>query len=120
MSTTADFIIGDWLMRAGDRLPMLGLALEDDGGTPLDLTDARATLMLRHQDGLDALTIAHPGLDVRDGWLLLPALVYDAPNGVVLYDWPAAETESLRIGVLELMVEVVWPATGEKVTVPTA
>jgi hypothetical protein len=119
MTVTADFIIGEWLLRAGDRLPILGLALESDTGEPLDLTDARATLMLRHQDGLDALTIEHPGLEIRDGWLMLPAFIYDAPNGVVVYDWPSDETESLRVGVLELMVEVLWPATNERVIVPS-
>ena len=118
-SIRADFILGEWVMRTGDRLPLLGLVLESDAGKPLNLTGASCTLLLRHQDGGDALTVPHPGIPTRNGWLVLPAFVYDPPNGVVVYDWPQAETSSLRVGVLEMMVEAVL-ANGDLVTVPTA
>jgi hypothetical protein len=114
-----DFILGDWSMRRGDRLPMIGLALESDTGVPLDLTGAVCTLMLRHQDGGSVLSITTDIFETRNGWLMLPAFVYDAPNGVVVYDWPQFETESLRVGVMFMQVEVTWAATGEKIVVPT-
>src|SRR3954463_2518663 len=104
-----DFILGDWEMRVGDRLPIVGLALETDTGVPVDLTGAVCTLMLRHTDGGDALRVEHPTIAERNNWLLLPAFVYDPPGGVVVYDWPQVETELLRTGVLEMMVEAVWP-----------
>ena len=114
-----DFILGELVMRAGDRLPMLGLALETDTGAAVDLTGAVCTLMLRHTDGGDALRVAHPTIQTRNGWLLLPAFVYDPPNGVVVYDWPQVETELLRTGVLEMMIDVTWP-NGDGISVPTA
>lgn len=114
-----DFILGDWVMRRGDRLPMLGLAIESDTGEPVDLTGAVCTLMLRFQDGGHALSIEQNVIAERNGWLLLPAYVYDAPNGVVVYDWPQAQTELLRVGTLEMMVEAVLPG-GQRIIAPTA
>ena len=114
-----DFFLGEWHMRQGDRLPMLGLTLEADTGEPLNLTGAVCTLMLRHEDGLNPLIIEQSVLPIVDGWLHLPAYVYDPPNGVVLYDWPQIETESLTLGMFQLMVEARWP-NGDMVTVPPA
>jgi hypothetical protein len=98
---------------------MLGLALESDTGVPIDLTGAVCTLMLRHQDGGSALAVTTDIFETSNGWLMLPAFVYDPPGGVVVYDWPQIETESLRTGVMFMMVEAVWAATGEKIVVPT-
>jgi hypothetical protein len=118
-TTPIDYIVGDLIQRRGDRLPLLGLALESDTGIAVNLTGAVCTLMLRHQDGLDALTIPHPGISETDGWLHLPAFIYDPPNGIIVYDWPQAEVSSLQIGVLELIIEASWAATGERITVPS-
>jgi hypothetical protein len=115
---TLDFILGDWTIRRGDRLPILGLAVESDIGEPLDLTGAVCTMKLRHQDGGHVLSVEQAVIPEVDGWLLLPAFVYDAPNGVVLYDWPQLQVEMLRVGVLDLAVEAVLP-DGEMVTAPS-
>lgn len=118
-SNAIDFVLGEWVMRRGDRLPMLGLTLETDTAEPLDITGAVCTLMLRHEDGGLALDPDQPIIArTAENWLLLPAFVYDGPHGVVLYDWPQAETESLRIGVHQMMVRVEWP--GRHASVPTA
>ena len=114
-----EFIVGELTIRRGDRQPLIGLVVESDVGEPVDLTGAVCSMLLRPEDGEDALTVDHPGLAVRDGWLVLPAFVYDAPHGIVVYDWPQAETSNLAIGVMELVVEAVWP-DGRRVTSPTA
>ena len=38
-----DQLLGEWVMRRGDRLPMLSLVIEDDDGNPVDLTGGRAS-----------------------------------------------------------------------------
>ena len=114
-----EFIIGDWTMRRGDRLPMMGLALETDTGVPVDLSGSTATLMLRHQNGGPVLSITTAVFETRGDWLLLPAFIYDAPNGVIIYDWPQIETESLRVGPMFMQVEVIWAGSGERIVVPT-
>lgn len=114
-------ILGEWAMRRGDRLPLLALAIEDDRGNPADLTDGTAYFVLHHEENLGVITPPPDHLDgsyTGAGSLVLPAFIYDPPNGIVIYDWPQAETVNLTVGVLNLSVVVTWP-DGASLTAPS-
>lgn len=113
-------LVGDWTMRRGDRLPLLALILEDDEGRPLDLTQGRVWLMLQCEDGRTPVSLPAPlpPLLLENGWLLLEMMVYDAVNGIVVYDWPDLASTGLTVGVDQMMLRVDY-LNGDHVTVPT-
>lgn len=103
-----DAIVGTLLMRSGDRLPLLAVAIEDDEGVPLNLTTAtRVDFFLRCQDGSSVLTTAPP-LDEPAGWLALQGYIVDPAAGIVVYDWQP-DTAAMTVAVMDLMVVVTFP-----------
>lgn len=119
--TDTSLILGEWTMRRGDRLPMLSVVVEDDDGHPVNLTNGTAYLQLRAEDGVAALELPEgfPPVAYVNGWLVLQAYIYDAANGVVVYDWPDAQTAGLNVGVDEMMVSVFFP-DGSSITAPSS
>src|SRR4030095_6127577 len=115
-------VIGEWVMRRGDRLPLFSVVIEDDGTPPqpADLTGGTAWLQLRCEDLSDPLTLpdTFPPHQLIDGWLVLQAYIYNGPGGVVVYDWPTFETAGLTVGVDELVIRVDFP-DGTHLTAPT-
>jgi hypothetical protein len=114
-------ILGDWQMRRGDRLPLIAVAVEDDAGVPVDLTDAKAFFQFRCDDGTLAITLpdeapplAFPGSD----YFIVQALIYNGPAGIVVYDWTDDETANLTIAVMELVVSCEMP-DGSWITAPS-
>src|SRR4030095_1022000 len=96
-------VIGEWVMRRGDRLPLFSVVIEDDGTPPqpADLTGGTAWLQLPCE-GLSApLTLpdTFPPHQLIDGWLVLQAYIYNGPGGVVVYDWPNFETARVAVRV---------------------
>lgn len=120
MSDTS-MLLGEWTMRRGDRLPLLSVVIEDDAGVPVNLTGGTAYLQLRCEDGLAALELPEtfPPVEYINGWLVLEAYIYDPVAGVVVYDWPDAQTVGLTVGVDELIIVVRYP-DGSVLTVPTS
>ena len=114
-----DQLLGEWVMRRGDRLPMLSLVIEDDDGNPVDLTGGRAYVQIRAEDGSPPLTPppGSPPLMVAEGWLMLDAYIVDPGAGLVTYDWPDFQTAGLTTGVNELVVSVEFP-NGTHITAP--
>jgi hypothetical protein len=115
-----DMILGEWVMRRGDRLPMFSVVIEDDEGQPVNLTGGRAHLQIRPEDGAPPLDLpaGYPVPPYVNGWLVLDAFIYDAPNGLVTYDWPSFQTAGLTVGVSELVVSVDFP-DGTHLTAPS-
>jgi hypothetical protein len=113
-------ILGEWTMRRGDRLPLLSVVIEDDEGNPANLTGGTAFLQLRCEDGEAAVELpdSFPPVTYVNGWLVLQAYVYNAVAGVVVYDWPDAQTAGLAVGVDEMVVAVHFP-DGSMLTAPT-
>lgn len=114
-------ILGEWVMRRGDRLPMLSVVIEDDQGVPVNLTGGTAFLQLRAEDGVAALAFPPDFPEVVSyvhGWLVLQAFIYDPVGGVIVYDWPSAQTAALTVGVDELVFAVHFP-DGSSITAPT-
>jgi len=103
-----------FVMRRGDRLPLLALVVEDDDGRPVDLTGQRAWIMFRPVDGEPAL------VDGLTGWYIVEAMVPAPTSGVVAYDWEESEVDALTIGVFELAVCIGSDPLGELVTMLTA
>lgn len=95
----ADYIV-EIIMRSGDQLPLLAVAVEDDLGTPVDLTAATfVEIVLTNEDGGDPrITPGVPPTPI----LVLPAMVVDAVKGLVSYDWGQADV--LRPGIVQLVV----------------
>jgi Protein of unknown function (DUF4038)/Putative collagen-binding domain of a collagenase len=120
VDTTSGYVLGEWQMRRGDRLPMLSVIIQDDAGLAVDLTDGTAYLMLRAEDGSEELELpaGHPPVTYNNGWLVLQAYIQDPLNGVVVYDWPDAQTAGLTVGVDELMVSVHFP-NGSSISAPS-
>jgi hypothetical protein len=118
--TDVSMILGEWVMRRGDHVPVFAVVVEDDDGHPVDLTDCRAWLQLRCEDNTDPLQLPadQPPLTYDAGWLLLEAFVYDPPNGVVVYDWPAPHTSFLTVATDQLAVTVHFP-DGSLLTAPS-
>ncbi|MET0579823.1 MAG: hypothetical protein ABW122_14290 [Ilumatobacteraceae bacterium] len=114
----AEVFIGEITMRSGDRLPLLAVAIEDDEGVPVDLTDAAtADFWLLHEDGIWPLSTPKPDPDGKN-WLVLPGMIVDAPQGIVAYDWGTI-TSDLVPGVLDLVVVVAFRTAGETLSAPT-
>jgi len=108
----ADYI-GTITMRSGDQLPLLAMVIEDDMGTPVDLTGATtADIILRHEDGRDPRVDPDRPMPT----LTLPGYVTDPPHGLVVYDWDP--NLLLRPGALQLTLHVAV-AAGGYVTAPT-
>ena len=115
-------LLGEWTMRRGDRLPLLSVVVENDAHPPqpANLTGGTAWLQLRCEDGTDPLTLpdTFPPHTLVNGWIVLQAYIYDAPNGVVVYDWADVESAGLTVGVDELVIRVDFP-DGSHLTAPS-
>ena len=108
-------ILGEWLMRRGDRNPLLSVILEDDAGVPLNLTGCKVWLILLAEDG-DPIFEPYVAGDLN--WWEAEAYIYNAPAGLVVYDWPDVQTASLAPGVNQIMFRVDRP-DGSTITVPS-
>lgn len=94
-------------LRQGDRLSTLNLVIEDEYGTPLDLTDARCYVTARSL----VLTGSSKLLDRAP-------MVIEAPlAGQVSYDWQASDTLEAAPGEYELLIDVEY--ADRTVTVPS-
>lgn len=96
-----DVPVPTFLMRQGDRLPLLAVVVEDDDGNPVNLTGAKAYVMFRPIDGEPVFTDGSV-----TGWYVVEALIPSPTAGVVAYDWLQAEVDALTIGVHELAIAV--------------
>jgi hypothetical protein len=92
----------DVVIKRGDTLPTVTATLRDAAGTAVDLS-AVASVRFRL-----APIGGQPTVDA-------PALVIDAPNGVVQYTW--AETDTATPGYYAAEFEAVWP-NGDRLTFP--
>lgn len=110
----ADYI-GEIVMRSGDTLPLLAVAIEDDMGVPVNLTGASdVQIIVENHDGHDPRR--SPVAPMRAVTpMVLPGLIIDASKGLVGYDWRPKDI--LRPGVIDLRVFVHLP-TGT-ITAPT-
>jgi hypothetical protein len=100
-------------LRQGDRLSAFAAVLEDEYGTVIDLTDARAFLTLR---ALSA-PIDEPMFNRVELVIELPAT-----NGLVTYDWQAIETLQSRPGLYDVTIDIEYIAganAGQSFTVPS-
>lgn len=97
--------IGEIIMRSGDTVPLLAVAVEDDMGVPVDLTGATSVdVMLTNEDGEDPRAVVTGPVQPQ---LVLPGSITDPVNGLVTYDW--ALDLVLRPGVVQLVVVAHFP-----------
>lgn len=100
-------------LRQGDRLSAFAAVIQNEYGTVLDLTDARAYLTLRPVSA----PIDTPMVERVEMTIELPAT-----QGLVTYDWQASQTMGARPGVYDVLIEVEYFAgakAGQIVTVPS-
>jgi hypothetical protein len=100
-------------LRQGDRLSAIATVIEDEYGTVVDLTDARAYLTLRPLSApVDTKMLDHVEMVIE-----LPAT-----NGLVTYDWQASQTMGASPGLYDLTIDVEYIAganAGQSFTVPS-
>lgn len=98
--------IGEIVMRSGDQLPSLTVAIETDTGVPVDVTGATSVdFILSNEDGHDPRVV--PG-NPAVASLVLPGAILSPTAGIVGYDWQPQD--SLRPGVIQLVVVAHLPS----------
>lgn len=105
-----------FIMRRGDRLPLLAVQIEDDDGQVVNLTSGRAYLMFRPIDGEPVFI--DTGEERLTGWYRVEAYIPDPTLGIVSYDWMQVEVDHMSTGVFEIAVEVIF-TDGTRLTAPT-
>lgn len=106
--------VGEVIMRSGDQLPTLGIAIEDDMGNPLNLTDAQyVDILVLNPDGIDPRE--DPTAPVQYAYVL-PADIVNPTAGLVVHDWDLIDT--LRPAQLQIIVVVNY-ADGTRVAAPS-
>ena len=94
----------DFVIKKGDRLPRLRIALTDSAGDALDLTGAAVTFRMKLRGATSLKVIA------------AASVVAPATGGIVEYTWGANDTNA--VGVYD--AEVVVSYVGETQTVPSS
>jgi hypothetical protein len=104
-----------WYKGRGDRLPMFAAQVLDLYDNPLNLVGAQAWLGLIPAQ----FDIYIPsGQELANMWTEVPLAFYDAPNGIVFYDWQQLGADIIPPGVYRLAVRAIT-AAGLQVTTPT-
>ncbi len=91
-------------LKQNDTAPEFVGTLRDGNGVPVDLSGATARFLMRD------------GFPPRELKIDQPAVIIDAPNGQVQYNWAAADTDTA--GVFHAEVEITF-GTGEVETFPS-
>jgi len=97
-------------IRQADRLPSIVMQVVDEFGTPIDLTDKTAWLVVRKiESGNGGGTWGIPR----------QTLIFDYEQGVVVYDWQESDTATSDPGTYELVIEIRFANGDLDFTVPT-
>lgn len=99
--------MADYTIKAHDRLPSIAATLSASGA-PLNLTGATVKFIMRAKPAGNGAT---PSAKVNAA-----AVVVDAANGLVRYDWLAVDTDTP--GSFQAEWQITW-SDGKKQTVPT-
>lgn len=92
-------------LRAGDDLPGFAAIVENDLGQAINLTGAKAYLIVRSERGTADV---EPGAVVyRD-----EIKIVNAPAGVVQHDWSGIDTLAWGPGSFDLAVQAIWADPG--------
>ena len=92
----------NFYIKQGDRLPSIQATLQDGKGVAVPLTSGVTSVTFRMRWS----TVIKSG----------PAVIVDAANGVVRYDWAVGDTD--RSAVYSAEFEVLWAADGKRETYP--
>lgn len=92
-------------LRSGDDLPGFAAVVEDQLGTPVDLTGSICWIIVCDEHNVEAA-------------INTQCSILNAPAGVVQFDWDTAITAMLGPGYYELFIVAEW-ADGRRVTAPS-